>query len=131
MPIKKKPIKKQRPLTIKQRKFIDEVVKTGNASEAASKVYKCKNRVVAWSIGTENLQKPLIKAGIEDRLNKAKDKIYKLMNEAEKEETQLRAAQDIVDRVEGKPTQRVISENTIKMVDENTSMEELLIMIKK
>ena len=45
----KKPIKK-RPLTIKEKKFVDEVVKTGNKSEAASKVYKCKNRVVAGSI---------------------------------------------------------------------------------
>jgi hypothetical protein len=29
-----KPIKKQRPLTIKQRKFVDEVVKSGNATKA-------------------------------------------------------------------------------------------------
>lgn len=47
---KKKPIKKQRQLTIKQRKFVDEVVKSGNATDAASKVYKTKNRQTSKSI---------------------------------------------------------------------------------
>jgi hypothetical protein len=41
---------KKRPLTIKQRKFIDEVVKSGNATEAASKIYKTKNRHTAQVI---------------------------------------------------------------------------------
>ena len=128
---KKKPIKKQRPLTIKQRKFVDEVVKTGSWTKAAKKVYKCKNEQTAHSIWCENLSKPIIKDTIDDRLQKAKNKIYTLMETAEKEETQLRAAQDIIDRWEGKPTQRIISENTIKVVDKDTPMEDLLAMIKK
>ena len=128
---KKQPIKKQRPLTIKQRKFVDEVVKIGNATEAAVRVYKNKKRATSMAIGNENLWKPMIKAAIEDRLEKAKNKIYTLMETAEKEETQLRAAQDIIDRWEGKPTQRIISDTTIKVVDKDTPMEELLAMIKK
>ena len=102
----KKSTKKQRPLTIKQRKFIDEVIKSWNATEAASKVYKTKNRHTAQAIWWENLSKPMIKSEIEDRLQKAKNKIYHLMETAEKEEVQLRAAQDIIDRWEWKALAR-------------------------
>ena len=66
-----------RPLTIKQRKFVDEVVKSGNATDAAMKAgYKAKNRNTAHAIGAENLQKPTIKAEVEDRLEVAKKIIY-------------------------------------------------------
>jgi hypothetical protein len=43
MVIKKKP----RKLTLKQQRFTEEYLKTGNKTEAASKVYKTRNRVVA------------------------------------------------------------------------------------
>lgn len=106
-PIDKTPIKKQRPLTIKQRKFVDEVVKSWNATDAASKVYKVKNRKVANAIWNENLVKPSIKAEIEDRLSVAKNMIYTIATTAEKDEVKLRACQDIVDRVEWKAVARV------------------------
>lgn len=48
---------KELKLTIKQRKWVKEYLKTGNASKAAWKVYDCKNMVVAGNIGAENLQK--------------------------------------------------------------------------
>ena len=77
---KKKSIqeKKPRKLTIKQRKFIDRVVETGNATESASQVYDVKNRNSANAIGAENLAKPSIKDEIEDRLRKCKDEMYRL-----------------------------------------------------
>lgn len=129
---KKKPIKKlKRPLTIKQRKFIDEVVKSWNATESANKVYKTKNKVVASAIWYENLRKPQIKAEIDDRLNVAKNMIYTIATTSEKDDTKLRACQDIIDRIEGKPTQRVINDTTVKLVDKDTPIEELLVMIKK
>jgi len=54
-----KPAKKKKGdnLTLKQRKWIKEYIKTGNATEAAMRVYDCKDRESAGSIGTENLQK--------------------------------------------------------------------------
>lgn len=125
---------KKRPLTIKQRKFVDEVVKSGNATEAVKKAgYKIKNRHVAESIGSENLWKPEIKAEIEDRLKVAKDIIYWLATTAEKEETRLRAAQDIIDRGEWKATQ-IIKQTTVNLTPEEIEkmdMNSLLGLIKK
>lgn len=47
-------------LTAKQTKFVQEFVKTRNATEAAVRVYDVKNRNVARVIGGENLLKPAI-----------------------------------------------------------------------
>ena len=44
-------------LTIKQRKWIKEYINTGNATEAAIRVYDCKNRETASNIGYENVRK--------------------------------------------------------------------------
>jgi hypothetical protein len=44
-------------LTIKQKKWIKEYISTGNATEAAARVYKCKDRNSANAIGSENLAK--------------------------------------------------------------------------
>lgn len=123
-----------RPLTIKQRKFVDEVVKSGNATQAVKKAgYKHKNTHVAESIGSENLRKPEIKAEIEDRLETAKKIIYWLATGAEKEETRLRAAQDIIDRGEWKATQ-IIKQTTVNLTPEEIEkmdINSLLGLIKK
>lgn len=103
MVVKKKP----RKLTIKQEKFINEVMISGNATESASKVYNVKNRVVAWAIWAENLQKPQIIAEIQDRVQIAKDNIFKLATNAKSENVKLSANQDIVDRKEWKATIKV------------------------
>lgn len=131
IPIEKE--KKPRPLTIKQRKFVDEVVKSGNATDAAMKTYKCKNRNVARNIGPSNLAKPSIKESIEERLKVAKDMIYVIATTSEKDDTRLRACQDIVDRVEWKPTQ-VIKQATLNLtLEEIEKMDtgKLLTLIKK
>lgn len=47
----------ERKLTIKQRKWIKEYIRTGNATEAAFKVYDCKDRDSAAIIGFENVRK--------------------------------------------------------------------------
>ena len=44
-------------LTIKQRRWIKEYITTGNATEAAMRVYDCKDRESAGTIGSENLSK--------------------------------------------------------------------------
>ena len=46
-----------RALTLKQRKWIKEYIETGNATEAAMRVYDVKDRDSAETIGSENLGK--------------------------------------------------------------------------
>ena len=53
-------------ITLKQRKWIKNYIKTGNATESAMRVYDCKNRQVAESIGSENLRKLAISDLMED-----------------------------------------------------------------
>lgn len=48
---------KRPPKTIKEKKFLQEFIKTGNATEAAARVYDVINRDSAKSIGSENLTK--------------------------------------------------------------------------
>ena len=102
--------KKQRPLTIKQRKFVDEVVISWNATDAVRKVYKKTTESSAAAIGSQNLRKLNIKVAIEDRLKVAKDMIYTIATTSEKDDTKLRACQDIIDRVEWKATQKIEQE---------------------
>lgn len=62
----KKPAKKK--LTLKQKKFTAEVIKTGNATQAAIKAGYSKNS--AKEIGYENLTKPHIKETIQSAAEK-------------------------------------------------------------
>ena len=48
---------KRPPKTIKEKKFVKEYIKTGNATEAAARVYDVSSRNVANAIGNENLAK--------------------------------------------------------------------------
>ncbi len=98
---------RRKKLTLKQEMFVNEIVKTGNATEAAARVYKTKNRVSANAIGNENLVKPSIKEAIVDRLKDAKNMIYTIAMTAEKDDTKLRACQDILDRAEWKAVAKI------------------------
>jgi phage terminase small subunit len=53
-----------RRLTIKQKLFINEYVKTKNGMRSAMKVYDVKNKNVAGNIASENLNKPNIKESL-------------------------------------------------------------------
>jgi len=54
--------------TIKQQRFVNEYIETGNATEAAMRVYSPQNRATARVIGSENLAKPNIRELIENVL---------------------------------------------------------------
>ena len=54
-------------LTLKQRRFVGEYLKTGNATKAAYKAYDTSYGV-AQRIGAENLSKPVIQESIEESL---------------------------------------------------------------
>ena len=52
-------------LTLKQLKFIQIYIETGNATKAAMEAYRCKNENTAKSLGSENLTKPDIACEID------------------------------------------------------------------
>ncbi len=81
-------------LTIKQATFAKEYLSTGNATEAANRAYKPKNRNTAHAIGAENLRKPTIKRAVEKVLEESG------LN------TQL-IAQSLVEDIKNKPMDRV------------------------
>jgi hypothetical protein len=56
-PKQNKQIKKMRDLTLKQRKWLEEYIKTGNATEAAQRVYNVTSRESAANIGWENVRR--------------------------------------------------------------------------
>ena len=58
-------------LTLKQRKFIDSYIKSGNATQAALDAGYSKK--TAARTGSENLYKPPIKAAIEKRMKEIED----------------------------------------------------------
>ena len=53
-------------LTIKQKKFADEYIISGNATEARIKAGYSKK--TAYSMGSENLKKPELKSYIDERM---------------------------------------------------------------
>lgn len=57
-------MKKKPKLTIKQRKFLKEYVRTGNGTKAALKAYDTTDEKTAESIASENLSKPVVKAAL-------------------------------------------------------------------
>lgn len=82
-------------LTIKQKKFADEYIKTGNATQSAINAGYSKK--TCYSIGNENLKKPEIKNYIEERLNELEEEaiadqtevlkfLTRIMRDEEKEE---------------------------------------------
>lgn len=58
-------------LTVKQRRFVDAYIETGNAAEAARRAgYKSRNADV---MGRENLRKPTVRKVLETRLKELED----------------------------------------------------------
>lgn len=93
-------------LTPKQEGFVKDYIETGNATEAARRNYNPTTDGSARAIGSENLTKPNIIERLRGAQSIAYTTIVDLAQNAEKEDVRLRAAQDIVDRTEGKATQK-------------------------
>lgn len=58
-------------LTIKQKKFADEYIKTGNSTQAA--INAGYSEKTAYSIGSNNLKKDYIKAYIDERMKQLEE----------------------------------------------------------
>jgi len=63
---------KQRRLTLKQKLFVDEYIKTKNATKAAMKIYDTKSKTMAAVIGSENIRKHNVAQRIEQVLRDAR-----------------------------------------------------------
>jgi len=97
---------KGKKLSLKQKRFADDYIETGNATEAAERNYNVKNRNVAKSLGNENLTKPDIMAYIADKAADASSMIYKLSQNAKAEGIRYTASKDILDRAGYKPVDK-------------------------
>ena len=67
-------------LTLRQLKFIQIYIETGNATKAAMTAYSCKNENTAAVLGHENLRKPKIACEIEKYRKKGGLSIEKAIN---------------------------------------------------
>mgnify|MGYP001359633236 CR=1 FL=1 len=66
-------------MTVKQKKFADEYIISGNATQAAKKAgYSEKT---CYSIGSENLSKPVIKQYLDEKMKEIEDKAIAKQNE--------------------------------------------------
>jgi len=99
-------------LTLKQKNFADVYLDTGNATEAADRVYKPKNRATARAIGSENLTKPNIRAYLDEKAGDAAAMVYKLSQTAKNETVRLNASRDILDRAGYRPPDKATDDKT-------------------
>lgn len=102
----------KKKMTVKQRKFADEYVISGNATDAARKAgYSAKT---SHQMGAENLKKPVVKAYIEAKMAETESKkiatakevlefYTRVLREEETEEVALPTGDDVV-TVEKKPS---------------------------
>lgn len=58
-------------LTLKQHAFVEEYIRTGNATQSA--INSGYSKSTAYAIGAENLKKPQIKEYIQERMNSIQD----------------------------------------------------------
>lgn len=90
-------------LTKKQKDFVEEYVKTGNATKSAMKVYDTTDYDTAAAIGYENLNKPQIRTLTEHLFDITKtqqvvDNLHSLAISAEDQKIQVEATKVWIDR---------------------------------
>lgn len=100
--------KPREDLTRKQKAFADTLLANPKqpAAQAAKAVYNVSTPKAAAAIASENLAKPSIQIYLDKHVSLAKARIVSIAKSG-KDETAIRAAQDILDREYGKPTQQI------------------------
>ena len=98
-------------LTPKQKIFVEEYLKTGNATKSALKAYDT-NYNTASVIASENLEKPSIKQALANQAEQALNVIIELSNSSSNDNVRLQASKDILDRAGYKPIEKRISATT-------------------
>lgn len=97
--------------TMKQKKFADKYLETGNGRQSVMGVYDVKSPEVADSIASENLRKPKVIEYLESKAEKVSENMVKLALNAGSESVQFQASKDILDRAGYKPVEKSQSLN--------------------
>lgn len=118
-------------LTPKQDKFLKRYLETGNGTEAAMEVYDTESRRVAATIASENMTKPNILEKFKEAQGIAHATIVALATGAENEGVRLKASQDIMDRTEGRATQRTEVSATIGITTVTDEEKQALLALLK
>jgi hypothetical protein len=112
-----RPKTSNRPLTTKQKAFVDVLVNNPktSATQAILQTYgkpgKPPTYQTAQQLAHENLTKPNVQLYMDKHIEKAKSKIISLID-SEKDDIALRASDSVLDRALGKATQRVEAQST-------------------
>lgn len=96
--VQKEKIKKPRAITLKQKRLVEEYIKTGNKVQSALKVYDTDDYSTASQIAGETLEKPRVIEYMKSISQDVAEHIKKLAFNAENENVQLSASKDILDR---------------------------------
>jgi phage terminase small subunit len=102
----------RKTITPKQKKFVEEYVKTGNGALAVRRSYNIggkggKSLFTAGSIATENLQKPDVRAYLKSIAGEMADIVHSLARSGETDTVRLNAAKDVLDRAGYKPVDAI------------------------
>lgn len=111
-------------LTPKRQKFVQEYVKTKNATEAAVRAFDItdNNRNTARAMGAEVLAIPSVRAQIEGYAKRAAERVEALAESAKSEYVKLQANVDILDRAGLAPQEeKVQPQNIVIMISGDAS----------
>lgn len=103
--------------TMKQKKFADKYLETGNGRHSVIGVYDVKSPEVADVIASENLRKPKVIEYMEENAEPVAKNMVKLALNAESESVQFQASKDILDRAGYKPVEK--SQSIVANIDIN------------
>lgn len=107
--------KRNTPLTTKEKKFADGIVKGKGQRQAYVEAYnvKTKNLNTIDPNASRIARKKQVSEYLKKHVTDAKTLLYELMqDDSVKPETRAQIANSLIDRVEGKPVQRQINANT-------------------
>ena len=100
-------------ITIKQLKFTEEYLKTGNGTQSALKVYNTTSTKTARSLASENISKPNVRALIEQFSHGAIKRMDDLSRKARSEQVKYYANKDLLDRAGYKPQDEQVGNKTL------------------
>lgn len=109
-------------LTRKQKAFAHHLIDNpkDSATEAAMQTYQVGSRKSAEVIASENLRNTSIQLYLNEHIDKAKNRVVELID-SDKEQIALQAADSVLDRALGKPTQRTEQHSTSVNISLNLS----------
>lgn len=105
-------ITRRNMLTRKEKKWADKVAGGQSATRAALEVYDTESYNTAGTIAHANLHKPKVIQYLEDHESLAAGRIVELIRSSS-EAIALNASKDLLDRTQGKPTQKIEKQSRV------------------